>query len=215
MLLECEGFRHVLGGCEIAATGTRNFSITAGAFYYGLAKISHVAFDTAGTDTFTYYYRNGAGGWTKQTAQTQINNTQWDDGTGTLATVSNNKFGVHWVYLILDNPTVLAVQFGQADYANLSDARASSVPAAPPTLQGTGVLVGRLIIEKSTAVFASVDSPFHAIFVSSAANSHNGLAGLQGGTINEYYHLTSAEYATLGASSVSLAVARAVATLRI
>jgi len=197
MLLECEGFRHVHGGCALSATGTRNIAVSAGSFYYGLAKITHVAFDTSGTDTFIYYYRDGVGGWTKQTAQTQINNTQYDNGTGALATLANNKFGVHWVYLILDNPTVLAVQYGQVEYANLADAKVAAVPTAPPTLQGTGVLVGRIIIEKSAAAFSDVGSSFTEIFVSSAATLHNGLSGLQGGTAAEYYHLTSAEYASL------------------
>ena len=212
MLLECEGFRHVKGGCVLSATGTRNIAVSAGSFYYGLAKISHSAFDTSAASTFKYYYRNGAGGWTTSTGNTQINNTQYDDGTGTLATLSNNKFGVHWVYLVLDNPTILAVQFGQGDYANLSDAEASSVPSAPPTLQGVGVLVGRVIIEKSAVAFSDVASAFAEVFVSGVATSHNGLSGIQGGTAGEYYHLTSAEYTGTGTGNMVRATSPTITT---
>ena len=197
MLLECEGFRHVNGGCILSATGTRNIAVTAGDFYYGLAKVSHSAFDTSAASTFKYYYRNGTGGWTTSLGNTQIDNLQYDNGTGTLATLSNNKFGVFWIYLILDNPTILAVQYGQGDYANLADAKVSTAPTAPPSMQGVGVLVGRIIIEKSATVFSDVGSAFTEMFAASAATLHNGLSGLQGGTTNEYYHLTSAEYAAL------------------
>ena len=193
MLLECEGFRHVVGGCSLASSGTRNFSITAGAFYYGLAKVSHTAFDTSVTDTFVYYYRNGVGGWTKQTAQTQINNTQYDNDTGTLATLSNNKFGVHWVYLILDNPTVIAVQFGQGDYADLASAQAATVPPSPPAMSGIGAMIGRIIVQKTAATFSSVEGAFEHGFTPSTAATHNDLSGLQGGALNEYYHLTAAQ----------------------
>jgi len=206
-LLECETFRHVLGGCVLGSAGTRNITVSAGAFYYGLAKIEHSAFDTSATDTFIYYYQDGAGGWTKVTAQTQINNTQWDNGTGVIATLSNNKFGVHWVYLILDNPTVLAVQYGQGDYANIADAKVATVPTPPPALQGVGVVIGRVIIEKSAAAFSSVDSAFLQSFVASAATQHNGLSGIQGGTTGEYYHNTSAERADIQSNLWAFAAA--------
>jgi hypothetical protein len=193
MLLECEGFRHVIGGCALSASGTRNIAVTVGEFYYGLAKVTHGAFDTSVTDTFIYYYRDGLGGWTATTGNTQINNTQYDDGSGTLATLSNNKYGVHWVYLILDTPTVLAVQFGQGDYANVSDAQVATVPDAPPALQGIGAVVGRVIIEKSAAAFSVVESAFLQQFVASTATTHNGLAGIQGGAAGDYVHFTTAE----------------------
>ena len=80
--------------------GTRNFATTSGNIYAGLTKVSFAAFDSSGSDTFTYYYRDGSGGWTAVTGQTQINNTQYDDGSGSLATLNNSgkKYGVHWVY---------------------------------------------------------------------------------------------------------------------
>jgi hypothetical protein len=208
MLLECEGFRHVVGGSALGASGTRNFAITAGSFYYGLAKVTHDAFDTSAASTFKYYYRNGSGGWTTSTGNTQINNTQYDDGTGTLATLGNNNYGIHWVYLILDNPTIIAVQFGQDDYANIAAARAATVPAAPPTMQGIGALAGRIIIEKSAASFTIVESSFSQSFMATAATQHNGLAGLQGGAVSDYYHVTANEYGNIRSSLWAFAAAQ-------
>lgn len=208
MLLECEGFRHVIGGCALSATGTLNFAITAGAFYYGLAKITHSTFDTSVADTFIYYYRDGVGGWSKTTGNTQINNTQYDDGTGVLGTLGNNKFGVHWIYIILDNPTVLAVQFGQDSYATIADAEAALVPTAPPAIQGCGVLIGQIIIEKSAAAFSVVASAFSMSFAAATATNHNALSGLQGGAVSDYYHVTANEYGNIRSSLWAFAAAQ-------
>lgn len=202
-ILETENFKWVKGGSILSAVGTRNIAVSAGSFYYGLNKISHSAFDTSVADTFAYYYRDGLGGWTKTTGNTQINNTQYDDGTGILSTLTNNRYGVFWVYLINNTPSSLAVQFGQGDYQKLADAQASIPPSAPPTCEGVGVLLGRIIIQKSAAAFATLEIAFYDPFVSTAI-SHNGLVDLQGGTLNEYYHLTSAEYTMLQAIAPSV-----------
>ena len=37
---------------------------------------------------------------------------------------------------------------------------------------------------------------------SSGVSNHNDLAGLQGGTTSEYYHLTSDEYSSLGDKNI-------------
>lgn len=197
MLLETGGFEHVVGGTALSEVGTRNISVTAGGFYYGLNRIDHSAFNTSTGSTFTYYYRDGVSGWTKVTAQTQIDNLQYDNGTGTLATLSNNKYGVHWVYILNNSPSSLVVQYGQGDYNTLSDARVATVPTAPPAMNGVGALIGRIIIQKSASSFSSTDSAFLQTFTPSAATNHNNLAGLQGGTIGEYYHVTAAQHAAL------------------
>ena len=42
-------------------------------------------------------------------------------------------------------------------------------------------------------MFTEILSPFTTTFNASVVPTHNDLSGLQGGTTNEYYHLTSAE----------------------
>jgi len=198
-LFETQGFQHVTGGSILSASGTRNIGVTAGAFYYAYQRIAHNAFDTSGSDTFTYVYRNATPGvWNYVTSQTQINNTQYDDGSGALATLSGNNYAVHWVYMMNNNPSSLLVQYGQAGYPNEAQAQAATVPTAPNIVSGVGALIGRIIIQKSAAAFTAVDSAFQQVFIPSAATNHNLLAGLQGGTLNEYYHLTSTEYTGTG-----------------
>jgi hypothetical protein len=192
--LETEGFKPVMGGSSIGAIGTRNLTVTAGAFYYGLQKISHNSFDTSTSDTFKYCYRNGSGGWTYTSGNTQLSNTSYDNGTGTLATLTGNNYNVHWVYMMNNSPSSLLVQYGQSDYPNISSAQAATVPTTPNIVLGVGALLGRVIIKKNDPSFADISSSFSVQFMPTVETDHESLAGLQGGTLNDHMHLTNVEY---------------------
>jgi len=184
-------------GIMISETGTRNIHITSGLFYAGLTRVNFPEFDSSGTDTFTYYYRDGSGGWTKVTGQTQIDNLHYDDGSGTLATLSDQSgwrkyYGVHWVYVAIDGSVF--VVYGQDNYL-LSDAENAQPPSSlPGVIESVGMLIGKIVIEKNASSFESIESAFDIYFVPHTVANHNELAGLQGGTTDEYYHLTSAEH---------------------
>ena len=196
-LWECYKFVHVLGGTQIAGVGTLNLSVTAGAFYLATVRHDHAAIDTSGTDTFVYYYRNGLGGFTRVTGVHAVDNTYYDDGTGTLAAAGVNKYVAHYVYLVNNNPSYLALQYGQAQYSTLAAAQADTVPTAPGVMSSLGVLIGRVITKQGVTVFQDISSTFNTLFVPTTATDHNNLAGLQGGAAGEYYHLTGAEYTAL------------------
>lgn len=198
MLLECEDLRRMKGGSVLSGhTGTRNIAVSAGGFYYGLVRLTHNAFDTSGADTFTSVYSNGAGGWTYVPGQTEVDNVGYDDGSGTLASLTGLRYGVHWVYLVMNSPSEIVVQYGTSNYLNLSSAQEATVPAAPPLVNGLGVLLGRLIVRHNATEFASVDSAFDTAFSFARLTDHEELSGLQGGVPGEHYHLTSAEVASL------------------
>lgn len=178
-------------GAIISATN-RKPVLTAGNFFTGLTQLSTPAFDCNVADTFTYVYYNGVD-YTRSTGQTDINNTQYVSG-GTPTTMTNNRYRADFVYLLIDNPTQLWVVQGDAQYNSLSAAQSAALPTnLPPELVGLGQVVGRFIIEKN-ATTMNVASNFTAVFVSGTVTEHNNLAGLQGGTTSEYYHLTSAEH---------------------
>lgn len=180
-------------GLMLSGTGTRNIAITAGVLWAELVnRFSVSAFDSSGAGRFTYWYRDGSGGWTAQTSQSQINNTQYDDGDGTLGTLTANRYGVHWVYVVHDSG--VHVVFGQGDYT-LANALASTPPSTLPGLLGAyASFAGRIIIQKSAAAFYQIDSPFTTTLgTGGGVSNHNDLSGLQGGAASEYYHLTSAQ----------------------
>lgn len=180
-------------GGVLTETGTRNIAITAGTWWEGLNQFTTNAIDTSGVDTVQYYYRNGGTGWTEVLSQTQINNTQYDNNSGTLATLSNNKYGVHWVYMAADSDVY--VLYGQGDYS-LTEAQDASRPSdLPPHMKEDHArLIGKIIIGKGDSTFTAVESAFDTTFESSPPSDHNALQSLQGGTTGEYYHLTSAQY---------------------
>ena len=61
-----------------------------------------------------------------------------------------------------------------------------------------GSLIGKVAYVKSNTTFDAVYSAFLTQFGTSAATIHNGLSGIQGGAVNEFYHMTSAEHAGTG-----------------
>jgi hypothetical protein len=184
------------GGALIGETGVRNLTVTAGAFWEGVDRFITPSIDTSASDIFDYYYRDGVGGWTKQTGQTQINNTQYDDGSGTLATLGNNRYGSHWVYI--NSEGQVSIVFGRINVTQLSTAEDDAPPSdIPEVISSHGRLIGRIIIQKNASTFADVDSAFETVFTPSGTQDHNELSGIQGGTAGEYYHLNSARYTGL------------------
>jgi hypothetical protein len=179
-------------GLMLSETGTRNIAVTAGVVWAELVnRFSIDAFDSSASGTFSYWHRNGSGGWTETASQTQINNTQYDDGDGTLGTLTANRYGVHWVYVVHDNS--VHVVYGQGDYT-LAQAELTAQPATlPGIISAYATFAGRIIVQKSAATFTEVASPFTTPLGQSVVTDHNDLGGLQGGTAGEYHHLTAAQ----------------------
>ena len=206
--IEINGKFQRQSGIIISETGTRNFAITSGYVYAGLTKVSLPTFDSSGTDTFTYYYRDGSGGWTKVTGQTQIDNTHYDDGSGTLATLSDGSwwggknYGVHWVYEDIDGDVF--VVYGQGDYT-LAEAQDAQPPTTIPTLlEDCGGLIGKIVIQKDASSFTTCQSAFTTIFTPSIVQNHNDLGNIQGGDTGEYYHLTETEHSAVQTSQINM-----------
>jgi hypothetical protein len=188
-------------GLTLSETATRVVNVASGAVWFVL---NHLTLDTAvmaGSGVTSNLHYHSAGVWTKS-AITQYNNTQYDDGT-TLQTLSNNKYGVNWVFRSLTGKEI-AIVLGTGDYT-LTNATASDVPATPPQFSEFFILVGRIIVQKSASTATQVDSAFSVTFTGASVSAHNDLSGLQGGTTNEYYHLTSAENTAVSTLTSDLA----------
>lgn len=182
-------FGHESGGA-LGDGGSRTLTVTAGEWWDVCCPFSTAAFDSSGADTFSAWYR-GAGGWTEQTGQTAVSNTQYD-ANGSLGNLTAGNYGLHWVYVEQDGD--IATLYGQGDYT-AAQANAAAPPATvPPHMQnGHATLIGRVAVLQSAAELAAVQSAFRVAFSGALVSSHNDLSGLQGGQAGEYYHLTSAE----------------------
>lgn len=163
-------------GAAIGETGTRNLTLTVGAFWDGTDRFTTTAKDTSVADTFRYFYRDGVGGFTEVAASTQIDNLQYDDGTGTLATLGNSRYGVHWVYLGSDSD--LYVVYGHGSYLIASAQDVQPPATVPPHIEGHGRLIGKIIVQKSAAALHTIESSFTTHFTGSVATDHTSLLNI-------------------------------------
>lgn len=184
------------GGLIIGETGTRNITLSAGYLFDRQNRFPVSAINTASAGSFDLYYR-AVSGFTKESAQTQWPNTQYDDGSGTLATMTNNRYANLFWYLELDGD--LTCVYGRNEFVTAASASLEGVPSTIPLrVLADGRLIARTTFKKSEATFTAIDSSFTNTFAASATTTHNNLSGLQGGTTGEYYHATSAEYTGTG-----------------
>ncbi len=117
-------------------------------------NVSHRNINAVPTCSFSRWYRSGSGeGFTADTNggsfYTTIDNQQWDNGSGTLATVGNGNWTIQRVFI---NPTGIraAVYYGQKLYTSLADAQSNinSDPFNEATLTAhNNIFAGYLIVQ--------------------------------------------------------------------
>lgn len=149
----------VASGEAVSETGTRNLIVTAGVIWdRHINKQITPAFDSSGSDTFSAYYRSGTpGAFTLVTGETQWNNTQYDDGSGSLATLTGGNYGVHFVIRGLSG--VVAIMYGEGDYASQALAEAAEAPTLrPEEYDEHGIFIAQLVFLKSAATLAKITS---------------------------------------------------------
>lgn len=208
-----------IGGLIVGETGTRNPTLSAGAMWQNLERFAISAIDTSAAGTFDAYYRDGSGGWTVSSSMKQYPNDLYDDGTGTLATLSTNNFLNHWWYLDLAGNLMMV--WGQGNHNTLAAAEAESVPTPLPTrITVQARLLGRTIVQKNGTTYSANESVFDAgLFSVSSITDHGNLSGL-GDNDHPQYLLTSSfntvstsiatdiRYQTRPSSSVSTGINR-------
>jgi hypothetical protein len=122
------------------------------------------SFDSNATDNFDRYYRNGSGGWTREATQIAVPEGQFDNGSGTLATIGNRNFGNYWFYL---GPAGNIVMVYRENINTLAAVLSANPPAdLPLRLQVGALLIGRAVVTLVSGV-ASIDqvqSAFNVAF---------------------------------------------------
>lgn len=189
-------------GLEFSETGTRNLAMTAGRLYCSVSYFDVSAFDSSGTDRFNYYYRDGVGGWTVTTGNSQIDNVNYDaNNPAGPQPLTANRYGVFWVYVSQDGD--VDVVYGQGDYTITQAQNATPPTALPAKLTDFDYLAAKIIIQKNAATFTDLQSAWVVPFAKGVGNDHNDLSGLQGGAAGQYYHLSNSQYTALGTPQTS------------
>jgi hypothetical protein len=181
-LLNKYGTMDRASGAVLTAHATPlRLSCTAGVWYYGDTRI-----DTGAADKFHVWYKTGGGAWT-ESAELTLFSEVFDGGASkvyetyqngtSLGTLSGSKYGAYWIYTCPEGE--LYVVLGTGNYANIGAAQAATVPASlPPYVSDWGRLIGRVICQKTSAAFYSVESVWTTAFTLSTAVDHASLANV-------------------------------------
>lgn len=204
--------RSAAGGLILANVATRTATLSAGTAWARLNDYPITA-KNSGTQTLISIRPNPAAPppLIFTPGFTQWPNTQYLSGT-TLTTMTNNRWANLWFFVnIATNAWGFA--YGTAEYNNASLAAQEGVPSyLTANFLANNLLVGRMLFEKNNDT-PIVESAFTRAFSTLAVSDHNQLSNLQGGTTNEYYHLTAAQYAALG-NPLQFATAMHIASMR-
>ncbi|KKL16649.1 hypothetical protein LCGC14_2493450, partial [marine sediment metagenome] len=164
-----------VGGIILGESGTNKVTLTAGTLWSGLTEYPISALDTNVAGSFDRYYRNSPSGFVKEAAQTDWPNTQYDDGSGSLVVMTNNRYAVLWFYVETDDEVIML--YGRNQYVTAALAENEAVPATvPDRLAAHGLLIGKLIFQKSAASATEISSVFTATFTHLGVTSHADLA---------------------------------------
>jgi hypothetical protein len=166
------------GGLILGESGTRNMTLSAGAFWSRLNRISIAATDTSVSGSVDFYYGDGGSGFNVDAGRTQWPNAQFDDGSGTLANLSNGNYGVLWFSAGYDGD--LVAQYGRASHNKLQDAEEEPIPAnIPLRIDRHTIPVGRYIFREGESTTTSIDSVFDLLFRTTGVSSHSDLTFLE------------------------------------
>lgn len=153
--------------------GALSLSITTGVIYEGLSRHATVV---DGSTWSTWYTSDSGTTWTEVTTQSTINNTQYNNIAAGLATLTANRYAVHWVYCDIDGEN-LHIVYGQGNYT-ANQAEEASIPSTLPNLvTNYGVLIAKVVVKKSDTTLI-IALPWTTVFTSSLATDHGSLAGL-------------------------------------
>lgn len=191
---QATAIRSSAGGLELSTDGTtRNLDMTAGTIWARLNDFSIAARSSTTVPLYRVTPTGGTPPLSFTPGITQWPNTEYLSGT-TLTTMTNNRWAVLWVFVNIGTGA-WGFAHGTAEYNNSSGAAQEQLPSyLTQNFLRQNLLVGRLIFEKD-ATTAIIESAFTRVFSVQPVSNHNQLSGLQGGQLNEYYHLTAAEHA--------------------
>jgi hypothetical protein len=167
---------------------TRKPTLSAGTAWSRLSEFAITAKDCSAGSTFYGFYRDGGTGWTRTAAKTDIDDF-YDNNSGTLQPLDNNKYVNFWVFVEIDtvNSGQLMVIYPQTQYNTAAEAEAAAMPAFPSVWYKHGILVGRIIIKQGVTAPSSVASAFATTFNYALAADHGNLSGLSDDDHTQYW----------------------------
>ena len=136
--------------------------------------------------TFTKSYQDGSGGFVFDTGNTEVDPDLWDDGSGVLATVPNNRYSVkHFIFFGANE--AITMTYGQETYSSLADAElaiSTENPNISPLLN-SGVCTTVLAVKKGVTDLAAAVAGGTAEFVDCPQSGNAGGAASVGNFVTQ------------------------------
>jgi len=109
--------------------------------------------------SWTYWYQDGAGGWTTVLSQNAIDTTNYDDGTGTLEALPTNKYKKDGLYICDSGDGVeFHVVYAQRFYNSQEEAEYGLMPEVPQALfEYAARFAGAVVQQGDTSILELVD----------------------------------------------------------
>ena len=162
--------------------------------------------DLSNNSEWYFYFHSSSGAWDFIEDASAFNNGYYDSSGGLLP-LSSSYYTINWLYRGIEDHQHGYYILGTSQYVDLPTAVAiAAPPEIPSAVSSHAMLVGRMIVQSGSSTVNQIDSAFTVEFASAPINDHNALSDLMGGAVNQYYHLTSAEYNSLqttGGSGIS------------
>ena len=195
------------GTATINGTDALKIDVDAATFYISGGR--HSVLSTAPI-TFTYWFRDGSGGFSFVTSQTQVDVNNFDDGSGTLAPMTAGKFKKDALYVsVFDSAVEYHLVYGQEQFDSQSEAEVGNLPIVAEDLRVFAWRSSGVVILKAAASITSIvdERPFIGqLSTGTTEASDHGLQGGLGDDDHPQYQLGSEKnvangYAGLDASS--------------
>jgi len=135
-----------------------------------------------------YQHQDGVGGFTTLTGISAVDPEQFDDGSGTLAAVANNKYTIQRFFFFGQGVTSVSV-YGQAEYNSIDEAQAAIFTESPVInpVSSIASFVTALVVKKGTV---DLSNPANARFIDITTQVTTAAAGAGSQDLQATYNLS-------------------------
>lgn len=158
----------------------RELDVTGGDYWFGVNQFQPTGGSSIQFDQFS---REAISGFNIVSGVTVVTNSEWDDGSGTLASLDTSKFAKHSLYLLGEgSDEAYFLVISQQQFDTLVEAESGDIPTPPTSFKDAVVLIASIIVQQGQTNLISIldNRPvlgFKAPGVSASA-VHGNLLGL-------------------------------------
>jgi hypothetical protein len=178
-----------VSGSLVSESGTRQLDATAGHYNFGELSFASAGGTAIAFDTF--YESTTPGVYVRTAAQSTVSNSQYDNGSGTLASIPSLLYTKHLLVMVGGPSEKYLLIYGTATYATLLEAENAPLPTSPSFITNSFVKISSIIVRQgSSAIQGIIDERPRIGFASSSVvggvSSHSDLSNLSADDHTQY-----------------------------